>query len=300
MRKSLIASLLLHAAILVWLLVDFPFAREFDAAETPSLPVDIVTPSELTRLKAGSKDANKEEAAAKEKPADRPAEAKTKSAKEEARRDSRSAEAVPAPKPAEAAPKPDKAEPKPERKPEPQTAAAPPPLPRPAPPKPKVAASAPDKPAERKTAPRQSDFDPDRIAALLNKVPDVAPRGAPDGPQPDQPEPARGASAGRDLAMSISELDALRARISQCWIPPVGGMGAEPIRVRLRLRLNPDGTLMRAPEVVNAEASPFFQAAADAAVRAVWQCQPYALPATKYELWRDMILNFDPREMFGG
>ena len=54
------------------------------------------------------------------------------------------------------------------------------------------------------------------------------------------------------------------------------------------------------PEVVNREASQFFTAAADSAVRAVMLCQPYQLPPAKYALWRDMILNFDPREMFGG
>jgi hypothetical protein len=33
-------------------------------------------------------------------------------------------------------------------------------------------------------------------------------------------------------------------------------------------------------------------------VRAVYQCQPYTLPSDKYALWRDMILNFDPSDMY--
>jgi hypothetical protein len=100
--------------------------------------------------------------------------------------------------------------------------------------------------------------------------------------------------------MTLSEIDALRARISQCWSPPVGGLGADAIRVKLRLQLGSDGMLANRPQVVNRDGSPFFQAAADSAVRAVMLCQPYQLPATKYALWKDMILNFDPREMFGG
>lgn len=101
--------------------------------------------------------------------------------------------------------------------------------------------------------------------------------------------------------MTFNEIDALRAKISQCWNPPVGGLGAEAIRVKLRLQLRQDGGLSSTPQVVNRMASPFFQAAADAAVRAVMLCQPYnELPAQKYAQWRDMILNFDPREMFGG
>jgi hypothetical protein len=52
------------------------------------------------------------------------------------------------------------------------------------------------------------------------------------------------------------------------------------------------------PTVANSGSSPFFQAAADSAVRAVYQCQPYELPKAKYALWRDMILNFDPSDMY--
>ncbi len=100
------------------------------------------------------------------------------------------------------------------------------------------------------------------------------------------------------MTMSVNEIDALRSRIAQCWSPPPGGLGAEQIVVKLRLKLNEDGTLVGYPTVANSGSSPFFQAAADSAVRAVYQCQPYSLPSDKYALWRDMILNFDPSEMY--
>ena len=152
-----------------------------------------------------------------------------------------------------------------------------------------------------KTAPRKKkEFDPDNIAALLNKVPDAGPRTTAALKPKKKPEPAKGRSNGRDLSMTFNEIDALRAKISQCWNPPVGGLGADAIKVKLRLRLREDGVLSREPEVVNREGSPFFRAAADAAVRAVMLCQPYQLPPKKYAMWRDMILNFDPKEMFGG
>ena len=73
----------------------------------------------------------------------------------------------------------------------------------------------------------------------------------------------------------------------------------DQIVVKLRLKLNEDGTLVGYPIVANSGSSPFFQAAADSAVRAVYQCQPYELPKAKYALWRDMILNFDPSDMYG-
>ncbi|MEC9367272.1 MAG: cell envelope biogenesis protein TolA, partial [Pseudomonadota bacterium] len=212
------------------------------------------------------------------------------------------AEAAPEPAPQAKAPEPKPVEKKPEPKPEPVKAAEKKPEPPKPKPKPKAAAvekDGADTPARDAPKKKQQEFNPDRIAALLNKAPDA---GAP--PKPDAPaapkEKAKGRESGQDMTMSISEIDALRARISQCWNPPVGGLGADAIRVKLRMQLAPDGSLTAQPQVVNSEPSPFFLAAADSAVRAVMLCQPYQLPSAKYELWRDMIINFDPRDMFRG
>lgn len=300
MRKTLIVSAVLHAGVILWALIELPLAREFDVPDVPTLPIDIVSPDEFTKIKAGIRDAKKDAPAANDKPVEKPSEAK----KEEPKK-AESKAAAPPPEPKANQPEPvpaAKPEPKPEPEPAPkeQAEAPPPPLPKPAPPKPKVVEKKPEMPKKPVEQQAKSSFSADRIAALLNKVPDSGPKTAPNAPESQPNAPAEGRSTGQDLSMSLSELDALRAKISQCWIPPVGGMGAEQIKVRLRLRLNPDGTLVNPPEIVARESSPFFQVAADSALRAVWQCQPYVLPAAKYELWRDMILNFDPREMFGG
>jgi hypothetical protein len=174
-----------------------------------------------------------------------------------------------------------------------------------------------DKPTPNRTG--QAEFDPKQIAALLNRDPDA---GAP--PRQDAPrapwrkpsslqdqavgaaaeeEPRRdvsGAAEGQGARMSASDIDALRAQISRCWAPPVGGLGGDAIIVKLHIVLNEDGTLSRAPDVVNNHASPFFPPAADSAVRAVFQCQPYRMPPGSYSQWRDMLLNFDPSRMYGG
>ncbi|HXG78141.1 MAG TPA: cell envelope integrity protein TolA, partial [Methyloceanibacter sp.] len=133
---------------------------------------------------------------------------------------------------------------------------------------------------------------------LLNKIPDASEEPVPVMPKEETPEKVRGQSNGTEMTMSVNEIDALRARIAQCWSPPPGGLGAEQIVVKLRLKLNEDGTLVGYSTIANRGSSPFFQAAADSAVRAVFQCQPYSLPPEKYALWRDMILNFDPSDMY--
>lgn len=306
MRKPLVISVLLHGLILLLAVVSFPtFGDKLPPQPTP-LPVDLVTPAELTKIKAGKRDAKKETAKAEKKPeppaekkADKPKPTRVKTVK------------APAPKPEpvkeKAEPAPKKAEPKPAPKPAEKVAKAdthPVPQRKPSPPKVKREELHPKPKKVAKAAPRpkkkKEDFDPDRIAALLNKVPDAGPQQT-NAPEPQQEtEPARGRSDGQDLQMTFNEIDALRAKISQCWNPPVGGLGADAIQVKLRMKLTEAGSLTTPPEVVNRAGSPFFQAAADAAVRAVMLCQPYQLPPKKYALWRDMILNFDPREMFGG
>ncbi|MGD9867434.1 MAG: cell envelope biogenesis protein TolA [Hyphomicrobiales bacterium] len=296
MHKGLVASIALHCGILLWAVVSFA-GKDMSVPESQPIPVDLVSPTELTKIKAGVKDAKEEARAAEPKP--EPPKPVAKKETPPPKREQK-AEAEPAPAPQAKAPEPKPVEKKPEPRPEPKKVVEK----KPEPPKPKPKPAAVEKDGDKaaaKDAPKkkQNDFNPDRIAALLNKAPDAGAPPRPEAPPAPQ-EKARGRESGQDMTMSISEIDALRARISQCWSPPVGGIGADAIRVRLRMQLAPDGTLTSNPQVVNTEPSPFFQAAADSAVRAVMLCQPYQLPSAKYELWRDMIINFDPRDMFRG
>jgi len=302
MRKSTFISAALHTAILLFALVAFP-AVKMDKAPLLAIPVDLATPSELTKIKAGTADA-KDEAPLAGKPKEEKPEAVKEAKKppeqsaavaEKPEAEQKPEEKPKAETPKEAAPKPEAKKPeekKPEeKKPEEKKAEE-------KPAKPKEAAAPPKKPKPPATA-KKRDFNTDRIAALLNKIPDAANEPNPVLPSDETPsKKVRGQSNGTQMTMSVNEIDALRSRIAQCWSPPPGGLGAEEIVVKLRLKLNEDGTLVGYPTVANSGSSPFFQAAADSAVRAVYQCQPYSLPSDKYALWRDMILNFDPSDMY--
>ena len=271
-----------------------------DAPALVEIPIDVLPPTEVTKIKAGTADA-KDEAplAPKEKEAPKP---KTVTEPKPEEAESTPPPPVQQPKPEEAKqPEPAKADEAKlaEAKPEPAKVEQPkPPERKPDPPK--KAKAKPDKPKPKpalKAEPKR-DFNTDRIAALLNKIPDAAREPDPADPIDAPRKPVRGQSNGTQMTMSVNEIDALRARIAQCWSPPPGGLGADAIIVKLRLRLNEDGSLIGYPSIANSGSSPFFQAAADSAVRAVFQCQPYALPSEKYEVWRDMILTFDPRQMY--
>jgi len=290
-RKSAFISIALHLAILLWVLVVFPSGRALDAPMIEDVPIDIVTPSEFTKIKAGTVDEKDEAPLAPKRE-----EPKPKAVAEKEPPKPPKAEAVPAPQ-TKAEEKP---EPKPEKVEKPKEAEAKKePLPKKAeakPEKPKVK----PKPKPAPQAEKKRDVNVDRMAALLNKIPDAAREArTEDAPQDMPRKKVKGQSSGREMTMAVNEIDALRAKIAQCWNPPPGGLGADAIIVKLRLQLNEDGSLIGYPTVANSGFSPFFQAAADSAVRAVYQCQPYELPAEKYAVWRDMILNFDPRQMYG-
>ncbi len=282
MGRSTFISAALHAAILLFALVAFSSAK-VDQAPL-AIPIDLAAaPSDITKLKAGSADA-KDDAPL----SGTPKEPKPQAAKEaDAKPPEETAALADAAKDKAEPPKPEpkQDQPKQEAKPADKGAAA--------------AKQADAKPKPVKPAAKKRDFSADRIAALLNKIPDAADEPKPVVPDDGTPaKKVRGQSNGTEMAMSVNEIDALRARIAQCWSPPPGGLGADQIVIKLRLKLNEDGTLVGYPTVANDGSSPFFQAAADSAVRAVFQCQPYELPSEKYALWRDMILNFDPSDMY--
>lgn len=293
MRIGLIISSLLHAGLLAFALISFHNAKAFKPAEVKSIPLDIVDISELTKIKAGLKKAREDDKKADDKkPVAKQIEPEKKKKKPAPKRKVETAAPKPEVKP-EKVPAKKKPEPKkkvaekPKPKPKPKKVSKPKPKPKPKPVK------------KAKKVKKKPKFDEDKIAALLNKVPDA---GRDTSKLPDLPgaKKAKGNPEGRALTMSINEIDAFRRQVSQCWNPPVGGLGAEDLLVKVRLQLRKDGSLKDQPKVMNSGRSAFFRAAADSATRAIWQCQPYELPAKKYKLWQDMIINFDPRHMLQG
>lgn len=334
--KGLIVSLVLHVAILAAALGAF-----WQEAPLPPAPktvsVSIATPSELSQLKAGEKTAKEDDSAAQQAAAETSkddivtkAPEREKAVKPKAEPPKKQA-ALPPPE----APKAPPAEAKPDIE-APRAVPVPVRASRPAPRESREPAASQPEPRERprkddrieKLLARPSarpeknqDFDPDKIAALLNRDPTADNRPAANdepvkpwrqprsldeqalaAPEDDLRERrvAYGEPQGRDTSMSANEIDAFRSQVSRCWTPPVGGLGSDRIIVKLRIALNQDGSLAFPPEVSNRDSSPFFRSAAESAMRAVMQCQPYQMPPSKYDAWRDMLLTFDPRQMYGG
>ncbi len=316
MRAGLIASLAGHSAILLWGLIALPDAESFSVPQVESLPVDLVPVEEFTRLRIGEKTAEVREVAAVQ-PSETPAEDPPQPAdKPGESQDQQPTPPTPSPTPAPA-PEP---EPEPVAEPEPEPAPAPDPAPaaeavpaaepEPAPepepqqeaapaPQPIVTSVAPRSkptPPRRTPEPPSDDFNSNQIAALLNKVEPAQQTGQ----ASEQPASLGSRTGAQDVRMSQSELDALRGQVAQCWSPPVGAVGADELKVRVRFSLSQSGEVSSSPEILNSSGNPAFRAAASSAVRAIMRCQPYSLPIAKYDAWQEVIINFDPREMLGG
>ncbi len=198
-----------------------------------------------------------------------------------------------------AEPEPPKPQPKPEQMtppPTPQTEAVKPPepkaealkaapVPKPKPPEPKAVAQ---------------DFSK-LLKNLETKKPEVQKPAETktDSKAPSQPATSQASSLSSRL--TISEEDALRRQISNCWNAPVGARDAQNLIVEIVIDVNTDRTVMNA-EIVDKgryASDSFFRAAADSAIRAVRnpKCSPLELPADKYDQWKRINFTFDPRDM---
>jgi hypothetical protein len=156
--------------------------------------------------------------------------------------------------------------------------------------------------------PKKPEFDPGRIAALLDKRKKSEAPSEKEKPAFDLPKLRASTSDPASTLvtrLTISEIDYLRQQIQRCWSVPAGARDAEDLVVRLRIALNPDGGLRGSPEIIDAErmgrpGEEFFRAAAESARRAVIQCAPYEMPRDKYDRWRDIEITFNPRDMLDG
>jgi len=143
---------------------------------------------------------------------------------------------------------------------------------------------------------KQSDFNADDIAALLNKQ-DPSNGGAKSSTEVASLG-AKKATGGSKLSMS--EMDALRSAIAGNWSVIPGMEGASDVRIKVHMKLDPDGNIIGSPEVeaVGGTNEATRMALASGAKRAVMKSSPFTnLPKDKYDAWGEVIVNFDPSDL---
>ncbi len=143
-------------------------------------------------------------------------------------------------------------------------------------------------------------FDPSNIAALIDKskIETSETSKKTDKITQDQQKSIE------SIGLSLSEEDALKAQIFGCWSIPLGLPYNENLLVRIKLQLNPDGTISQSEILdharMNKPGQGFYKVLAESALRAIKLCQPLRVPTTGYERWKELQLNFDAREMLEG
>ena len=143
-------------------------------------------------------------------------------------------------------------------------------------------------------------FDPNNIAALIDKSKENIGETIEKNDKISQSQ-----DDSMDFSkLTLSEEDALKAQIFGCWSIPLGLPYNENLLVRIKLKLKPDGTLVKSEILdharMNMPGQGFYKVLAESALRAIQLCQPLKVPTSGYERWKDLQLNFDAREMLGG
>ncbi|MBV9016833.1 MAG: hypothetical protein JO058_14365 [Alphaproteobacteria bacterium] len=100
--------------------------------------------------------------------------------------------------------------------------------------------------------------------------------------------------------LTASEMDLLREQLYHCWNVPVGARDAKDLVIEIRVIVGPDGIAQQATIVDTSRlGDPVFRAAAESARRTFFapECTPLRVPSGKYDLWKDMVVDFSPKDL---
>jgi hypothetical protein len=98
-------------------------------------------------------------------------------------------------------------------------------------------------------------------------------------------------------ALTLSQIDALRIKLRNCWNLDPGVKDIETMIVVIKLKLTIDGKVekLEFEDKDRYENDKVFKSVADSARRAVMVCQPFDLPKNKYYDWKDATFTFNPK-----
>ena len=320
LRNSVLYSTILHVAVVTVGFFGLPHIRKPPPTlETPIL-VELVQDVAVTNLPTRRTPPPKKKVEKKPEP-------KKAEPKKEVKK---AAPPRPKPKPKAAPPKqevvalpPPKPEPKPKPKAKPKPKPKPKPVAKPKP-KPKPAVKTPQRLA--KVRPRRKPKPPDPFASVLRTVENIK-RTPPPKKEAEKKRPApkkkKAPSFDEQIAKALSRqprefdrkrkvginyqerlIGSIKQQLKPCWIIAAGARNAGTLSVEIKVELALDGNVLRSSAVNRARmvTDGFYRAAAEAALRAVSReskCTPLRLPREDYDLWRELVLNFNPAEALG-
>lgn len=300
MQRWLLISFGLHIALLIALWLGLPVFVPPMPVLTQIVPVEIADIGAITNTRTKPTPTQETKPQPLPKPVEQPKPAPPKPPEPP--------KPVEQPKPEPTPPKPQPPEAKPVPKPpapepEPEEEALPE---KPTPQPKKIAVKKPEA-AAKKSEDAKPNPKTDALASILKNVAQIKPKSSSKAAKPDatatEDEDSAPDTEAPSLSdrLSISEEDSLRRQIGSCWNIPIGARDAEKLIVEVLIEVSPDRTVQSAKVVdqVRMATDSFFRAAAESALRALRHplCSPLALPPDKYDQWKTIRFNFDPRDV---
>ena len=317
MLQILVASVILHLAVILLAVVAGPMSKEKLDLEPTMIPIDIVEVGPMASPRQGQ--AKPEPPPSAPKPAAaQPTAAPPPPPPPPPQHTPEPPPPPPPPKPAPPPPEPALAPdlPKPHEKPQPPKPEPPkpePPKPQPQPPKPEPPKPTPPKPPEKQKPaekkpekpPEKKPVETDPLASVLAHVADLAKKQPPapaSEPSTAKPSTTNGAAPQASEKLTGPELDALRGQISNNWAVDPGKAKAADMIVDVMVELNPDKTVRRAAlspkSLARAGSDPAYRTSAEAAIRAVMRSSPLKIPIEKLGGDLRVTITFNPKDMF--
>jgi hypothetical protein len=187
------------------------------------------------------------------------------------------------------------------------TAAPPPklepePEPKPAEPEPEEVAEV---PAPRKVAapprkpepPKKDSFD--QLVSLVKDLEqELSKRPPPTVPEPTEQEPdERLRTLQTADRATLSERDAIKAHIENCWRIDPGKEGIQDLTVDIRVSIQRDGSVRQAviEDTGRYFSEPSFRTFADSARTAVLSCSNIPISPQRYEIFEEIVFTFTPQ-----
>ncbi len=113
-------------------------------------------------------------------------------------------------------------------------------------------------------------------------------------------QPANPPQPGELNRFTAAELQALRKRLAECWDLPPPVRNIPNLVVSVQMKFAPDGSLAEPPKILNSNPDPRFAVATKSVIAGLTKCAPFSfLPPAKYAAWREIVVDFDPHDMFG-
>lgn len=102
-------------------------------------------------------------------------------------------------------------------------------------------------------------------------------------------------------SIASGEAYALARQLQRCWSIEAGALYPDDLIVKVRVVVSRDRQVLSAAIIDQWRYSKdlYFRSAADAAIRAFHspECKTLELPPNKYEMWKDIVVTFDPSDM---